>query len=51
MVGLNGANQSAEYIKVKPGVAGLPILNSSVAQTPDWTMSANLNYRQPIAEA
>jgi iron complex outermembrane receptor protein len=48
LVGLNGANQSAEYIKVKPGVAGLPILNSSVAQTPDWTMSANLNYRQPI---
>lgn len=48
MVGLNGANQSAKYIKVKSGVAGLPILNSSVAQTPDWTMSANLNYRQPI---
>jgi iron complex outermembrane receptor protein len=47
-VSLNGANQSAEYIKVKPGVAGLPVLNSSVAQTPDWTMSANLNYRQPI---
>ena len=48
-VGLNAANQSAKYIKVKPGVAGLPILNSSVAQTPDWTMSANLNYRAPIA--
>jgi iron complex outermembrane receptor protein len=47
-VSLNGANQSAEYIKVKPGVAGLPVLDSSVAQTPDWTMSANLNYRQPI---
>jgi iron complex outermembrane receptor protein len=48
MVGLNAANQSAEYIKVKPGFAGLPILHSSVAQTPDWTMSANVNYRQPI---
>jgi iron complex outermembrane receptor protein len=49
LVGLNGANQSAKYIKVKAGVAGLPILNSSVAQTPDWTFSANVNYRQPIA--
>ena len=48
-IGLNGANQSAKFVKVTPGVVGLPILNSSVAQTPDWTFSANLNYRRPLA--
>jgi iron complex outermembrane receptor protein len=46
-VSLNGANQDASFVEVLPG-AGLPILDSPVAQTPDWTMSANLNYRQPI---
>jgi hypothetical protein len=47
-VGLNGANQNAEFIKVQAGIAGLPLLDSPVAQTPDWTMSANVNYRQPM---
>jgi iron complex outermembrane receptor protein len=45
---LNGANQSAKFVEVQAGVAGLPVLDSSVAQTPDWTMSANVNYRRPI---
>lgn len=44
----NGANQNAEFVKVDEGVAGLPIQGSTVAQTPDWTMSANINYRQPL---
>ena len=48
MVGLNAARQEAEYTKVA-SVAGAPLLNSSVAQTPDWTMSANVNYRRQIA--
>lgn len=49
-ISLNGANQSAKFVKVTAGVAGLPLLNSDVAQTPDYTFSANLNYRRPIAK-
>jgi iron complex outermembrane receptor protein len=48
-LGLNAANQNAEFTEVQAGIAGLPILGSPVAQTPDWTMSANLNYRAPLA--
>lgn len=46
----NAAHQSAEFTEVEPGIAGLPVLGSPVAQTPDWTWSANFNYRVPIGE-
>ncbi len=45
---LNGAHQDAKFTEVEAGVAGLPVLDSPVAQTPEWTMSANVNYRQPM---
>lgn len=45
---LNGAHQDAEYINVPADISGLPIVGTSVAQTPDWTMSANANFRQPL---
>ncbi len=32
------------------GVSGLPVQGSKVAQIPDWTMSASVDYRQPITE-
>ena len=47
-LGVNAANQSAEFTEVPAGIAGLPVQGSQVAQTPDWTMSANLNYRAPV---
>ncbi len=46
-VGLNGANQDATYVEVIT-VPGAPLLNSQVAQTPDWTYSANVNYRRQL---
>ncbi|GAA0637060.1 TonB-dependent receptor [Brevundimonas lenta] len=46
---LNGARQEAEWVEVVTA-PGAPVLGSSVAQTPDWTMSANVNYAQPIGE-
>ncbi|NBB15147.1 TonB-dependent receptor [Caulobacter sp. SLTY] len=46
-IALNAANQEGTYTEVA-AVAGAPILDSTVAQIPDWTFSANLNYRQPI---
>lgn len=49
-VSLNGANQNAEFTKVAAGIPGLPLLGSPVAQTPDWTMSANVNYRHPMGD-
>jgi iron complex outermembrane receptor protein len=48
-LGLNAAHQDASYIEVVP-VAGAPVLDSPVAQTPDWTYSANANYRQPFGD-
>jgi iron complex outermembrane recepter protein len=48
-IGLNAAHQDASYEKVV-SIAGAPVLDSPVAQTPDWTYSANLNYRQPLGE-
>lgn len=48
IVNLNGAHQEAEFTEVEPGIAGLPVLGSPVAQTPEWTWSTNFNYRQPI---
>jgi iron complex outermembrane receptor protein len=47
-VGLNAATQSASFAKVPAGVTGLPVQGSAVAQIPDWTMSASLDYRRPI---
>ncbi|MNS02715.1 Colicin I receptor precursor [compost metagenome] len=47
---LNGAHQDAKFTEVTPNVPGLPLLDSPVAQTPEWTMSANANYRHPLGE-
>jgi len=47
-VGLNAATQYAYFADVPAGVAGLPTLGSRVAQIPDWTMSASVDYRRPL---
>lgn len=49
-IGLNAATQRAHFAKVPDGVAGLPIEGSNVAQIPDLTMSAVIDYRQPLRE-
>ncbi len=49
-LGLNAATQHATFVKVPTGVTGLPVLDSSVAQIPDWTMSASVDYRHPISD-
>lgn len=46
----NAATQRAHFVKIPTGITGLPTLNSSVAQIPDWTMSAVLDYRHPIGD-
>lgn len=46
--GLNAATQRARFVEVPTGVTGLPTLDTSVAQIPDWTMSASLDYRHSI---
>lgn len=48
VINVNGARQDAEWTEVVTGVPGAPILGSMVAQQPEWTFSANLNYRRPI---
>ncbi|HVY80360.1 MAG TPA: TonB-dependent receptor [Steroidobacteraceae bacterium] len=48
---LSAATQRAHFAKVPAGVTGLPIEGSTVAQIPDWTFSAVVNYRQPITES
>jgi iron complex outermembrane recepter protein len=45
---LSGANQHAEFVSVNGSYAGLPILGSKVAQIPDWTSSASIDYLRPI---
>lgn len=50
-INLNGAHQSAKFIAVPTGATGLPVVGTSVAQTPSWTMSANVNLRQPLTES
>lgn len=45
---LSAATQKAEFEKVPTGVTGLPTQGSRVAQIPDWTYSAVIDYRQPI---
>lgn len=47
-IGLNAANQSAKFDEVPAGGGGLPLRGTPVAQIPDWTMSATLDYRRPI---
>ncbi|PKP86209.1 MAG: hypothetical protein CVT78_13045 [Alphaproteobacteria bacterium HGW-Alphaproteobacteria-17] len=49
-ISLNGAHQRAKFIAVPTGATGLPIVGTSVAQTPDWTMSANANLRHPLGQ-
>lgn len=46
--GLSAATQKAEFDEVPTGATGLPIEGSRVAQIPDWTYSAVVDYRQPI---
>tara|TARA_R110000850_G_scaffold170245_8_gene295675 strand:- start:1688 stop:4048 length:2361 start_codon:yes stop_codon:yes gene_type:complete len=46
----NAAHQDAKFVDVADGIAGLPVEGSPVAQSPDWTMSANANFRQEIAD-
>ncbi|HZZ33770.1 MAG TPA: TonB-dependent receptor [Phenylobacterium sp.] len=45
---LNGANQNAEFVSVNGTYTGLPIVGSKVAQIPDWTSSAAIDYLHPI---
>ncbi|WP_269714899.1 TonB-dependent receptor [Caulobacter sp. NIBR2454] len=47
-VSANAARQRARYVDTPDNYSGLPIIDSSVAQIPKWTMSAQLNYRRPI---
>ncbi len=47
-VSLNAATQRATFVEVPTGKTGLPILGSAVAQIPDWTMSATLDYRHSL---
>jgi iron complex outermembrane receptor protein len=47
-ISLNAATQRASFVEVPKGVSGLPVLNTPVAQIPDWTMSATLDYRHPL---
>lgn len=47
-ISLNAATQKAEFEHVPSGRTGLPIEGTPVAQIPDWTMSAVVDYRQPI---
>lgn len=50
LVGLNGANQRATFAWVPTG-AGLPFLDTKVAQIPDWTMSATVDYKHAITDS
>lgn len=45
---LSATTQKAQFEKVPTGVTGLPTQGSRVAQIPDWTYSAVIDYRQPI---
>lgn len=47
---LNGARQEAEFLEVPTGVSGGPILGSTVAQIPRWTMSSSANFVHPITD-
>lgn len=47
-VNLSAGVQGAHYVSVPTNVTGVPVLGSSVAQTPDLTMSAVVDYRHKI---
>ncbi|WP_116811635.1 TonB-dependent receptor [Steroidobacter cummioxidans] len=47
---LSAATQKAEFEKVPTSATGLPIQGTPVAQIPDWTYSAMIDYRQPITQ-
>jgi len=47
-LGLNGSWQKANYVSIEPGLSGLPLLDSSVAQIPKWVMSASVDYRHAL---
>ena len=50
LINLNAATQRAFFASVPTNVTGLPTLGSPVAQIPDWTMSAVVDYRHKLAE-
>jgi len=45
---LNGAHQHAQFVSRNGNYNGLPIVNSLVAQVPDWTESVDVNYAHTI---
>jgi iron complex outermembrane receptor protein len=45
---VNGANQQAHFVSVNGTYAGLPIVGSKVAQIPDWTSSASVDYSHSL---
>lgn len=47
-VSLNASTQDAKFVAVPTGVTGLPVLGSEVAQIPDWTYSAVVDFRHPL---
>jgi iron complex outermembrane receptor protein len=47
---LSASTQQAEFAEVPTGRAGLPLLDSSVPQIPDWTLTANVNYRHRFTD-
>lgn len=47
---VNGANQAASYVELPPGVPGLPLLGSPVAQNPHWTASATVDFHHGITD-
>ena len=47
-VSISGANAHAHYAYVPTNYAGVPVLGSSVAQTPRWTSALTINYQRPI---
>ncbi|HUD27581.1 MAG TPA: TonB-dependent receptor [Novosphingobium sp.] len=49
-IGLNASNQRAVFHEVPTDATGLPMQGSTVAQIPDWTMSASVDFRQPLTD-
>ena len=48
LINVNGAHQEAKFVEVPTNVTGGPILDSKVAQIPQWTMSAGVSFRHPV---
>jgi iron complex outermembrane receptor protein len=47
---LSGANQHAKFVSVSGTFAGLPVVGSKVAQIPEWTSAATLDYRHRLTD-